>query len=373
MDNWIEVNSKALQNNYKIFQSLSLTSLIAPVLKSNAYGHGLQQCFEALEPLNPEWLCVNYLSEAQSLRDLGFVKRILLVGPLFEEEGLKLAANLNVDVLLFSIEQLRLWCSLPKKPKAHLELETGLNRLGFCKEQLSEVSELVEDKKQIAGVGMHFANVEDVQDDDYANLQFSRFEAYVELLEDQGFEFALKHASASAPFLLFAEARLDMCRLGISLYGLWPSNQTRLSFLAKSNKLPDLQPVLSWKTQIAQIKEVRKGESIGYGCTFKATYNMKIAVLPLGYNEGYSRRMGEDASYVLVRGQRAPVVGRICMNMFMVDVSHVKNVQLNDTVVLLGRDKDETLSAEQLASWSKTIHYELLTRLHGDINRRIIS
>jgi alanine racemase len=183
----------------------------------------------------------------------------------------------------------------------------------------------------------------------------------------------IRHAASSASSLLMKSSHFELVRLGISLYGVWPSQLTKVSYLQLNAKVAALKPVLSWKTEITTLKKVHAGQYIGYGCTFRANREMDIAVLPVGYNEGYPRLAGEGSAYVLIRGERCPIVGRICMNMMMVDVTHTSaNLKLGDEVVLIGRCAEETISASDLGNWSKTIHYEIFTKLHPDIPRIVV-
>ena len=160
-------------------------------------------------------------------------------------------------------------------------------------------------------------------------------------------------------------------RLGISLYGLWPSRETLVSSRERQLRPLDLRPVLSWKPRVAQIKQIPRGAFVGYGCTWRATRDTRLAVLPVGYHEGYDRRLSNQG-HVLVGGHRAPVRGRVCMNMTLVDVSDVPEVALEDEVVLLGAQGDERISAETLAGWCGTIHYEVVSRIHPSLPRVVV-
>jgi alanine racemase len=171
--------------------------------------------------------------------------------------------------------------------------------------------------------------------------------------------------------LLFNRTHLDLARVGISLYGLWPSKETFVSCLERGKPSLDLKPVMTWKTRIAQVKQVPEGEYVGYGCAWRATRTTKIAVLPVGYYEGYDRELS-GLAHVLVRGKRAPVRGRVCMNMCMVDVTDIPGAALEDEVTLLGRKGDERITAEQLAAWRGTIAYEIVSRIHPSLPRVVV-
>jgi alanine racemase len=171
--------------------------------------------------------------------------------------------------------------------------------------------------------------------------------------------------------MLFPRTHFSMLRSGIGIYGLWPSRETYISVKMGGGPIPDLRPVLTWKTRIAQIKVLQEGSFVGYGCTYRTMRRTTMAVLPIGYADGYDRSLGNNA-YVLVRGKRAPVIGRVCMNLTMIDITDIQGVALEDEVTLLGRSGSETISAETMASWAGTINYEIVTRISPLLERRIV-
>ena len=368
---WIELSKKNLQKNFQIFQKISGASEQISVLKSNAYGHGLEVSYEILKSEDPQWLGVNYIWEGQLLRSKGYQKNILAVGPI-QPSCLTQAYQEQVQVFVGDYNILQAWLDCDNKPKIHIKFDTGMSRQGFPPEDAENVGkELLPYKDLVIACCSHFANVEDVLEHDYAEQQLEKFlQAKEELLKTG---LSIKgHISSSASSLILKQSLMDFQRIGISLYGLWPSQATRLSYLQIFSELADLQPVLSWKTIVSTTKTVRKGQFIGYGCTYKAMRDMKIAVLPIGYYEGYPRSATNFASYVLIKGSRCPVVGRICMNMMMIDISHHTSVRARDEVVLIGKSGEESIEASSLAEWSGTIHYELLTRLNEQIPRKVV-
>ena len=369
----IEINEQALINNYRVFKNKAGKSIVLPVLKSNAYGHGLKESYVILKKESPPWIGVNYIAEAQILRDLGFKGRILIVGPAVER-GFAKADELELDLVAGNMDLLKSWANNPGKCRLHVKIETGMSRQGILPEDVDEaLAYFLEKKVTPTGVCTHFANVEDVTDQSYALHQMSGFETAIKKFHAAGFTKVLKHAASSASALIMDSSLFDMARVGVSLYGVWPSKLTKVSYLQLNSQVASLHPVLEWKTEITTLKKVHAGQYIGYGCTFRANREMDIAVLPVGYNEGYSRIAGESPAYVLIRGERCPIVGRICMNMMMVDVTHTsKNLHVGDEVVLIGKSLEETVSAGDLANWSKTIHYEIFTKLHPDIPRVIV-
>jgi alanine racemase len=371
MLSWIDVDGGALRHNFRAFRQLVGEERAVPVLKSNAYGHGLAAAHEALLPEAPAWVAVNYVSEAETLRRLGFDGRILVVGPSVARE-LPAATAARAEPVIGNWEVLHAWAAAGAPVLAHIKFDTGMSRQGFRPEDAGEVVRIVRPHAaRVAGVCTHFANVEDVTDHSYADRQLERFEAAVGVLRSNGLT-CLRHAASSASSLLLDAARFDLCRIGISLYGVWPSPVTRVSYRQLHQDLVDLKPVLSWRTEVTTVKPVRAGDYIGYGCTYRAIRDMRVAVLPVGYYEGYPRIAGEHASYVLIRGCRCPIVGRICMNMMMVDATHVDGVSVGDVATLIGTDGTETLSAHEVAVWAQTIHYELLARLSPELPRRLL-
>lgn len=372
MINWIELNRTSLLDNFRMFSHVVGLDKLALVLKSNAYGHGLSQVFDILKMESPAWIALNYVDEGVELRKLGYTGRILIVGP-FLPEQMTTAFENGLELFLGHSEGLMAWLQSKFKPSVHIEFDTGMSRQGFRPEDAASVAQqLSNDKMLVRGVCMHFSNVEDVTEHDYAKLQMQRFERARGEFISRKFEF-ISHAASSASALILDESRLDLSRVGISLYGFWPSQATKISYKQLHGKLLNLKPVLSWKTKVTSVNLVPQGQYIGYGCTFRASHDMRIAVLPVGYFEGYPRMASGSPAYVLIHGERCPLVGRICMNMMMVDVSHTtRAVQVGDVVTLIGQDGSESISAAELSGWAQTIHYELLSRLHPAIERRIV-
>ena len=371
MRTWINISKSALLNNFDFFTSIRAFNSVIPIIKSNAYGHGLEEVFSILKERNPPWLGVNYVEEAETLRNLKYGGRILVVGPCSFED-ISMAGRIAADVFIGDMPSLNHWMSLQQKPRIHLKFDTGMSRQGFGIDLAEKViNEIGPETPLIEGVCSHFANVEDVLDTDYAQTQLNAFKKVIQQLEASGIK-VKKHIASSASTLIFPESLLDFSRVGISLYGLWPSQATKLSYMRDHKTPAPLQPALSWQTEVALVKPIAAGQFVGYGCTYRAAKPMDIAVLPVGYYEGYPRSCGDKASYVLIRGSRCQVVGRICMNMMMVDVTHLKNCMIGDRVTLIGTDGKDSIPAETAGDWAGTIHYELLTRLSPNIERKIV-
>ena len=372
MHTFCELSKEAFESNYLTLKGFLEPSKLAPVLKSNAYGHGLKESYEALASFCPEIICVNYLFEAKLLRALGFKGGLLVVGPVFPEE-FEEALFLDAEVTIGGEKVWKAWLKSEKKSKVHLKFDTGLSRQGLSVEKAADYAkDLIPFKENLKGISTHFANVEDVTSQSYAERQLLAFEKVDRTFKSLDFSYE-RHVSASAPGLLLEKARFDFCRVGISLYGFWPSSLTRVSFLSQKSKLIELKPVLSWKTKIASVRSIKAGTAVSYGCTFTASSDMKVAVLPIGYYEGYPRAASNRGAYVLCQGKRCQILGRICMNMMVIDVSHLEKPSSGESVTLIGRDGRELIRAEDLAGWADTIQYEIVTRIHPELPRKLLS
>lgn len=374
---WVEIDSGALRHNVDQFRNLiGMERILCGVVKSNAYGHGILEVSNLLLSFGVDWLGVNSLEEGKLLRKNGIKAPVLILGyvPLNQ---LKEVVEYDLRVVVYNLETLRILGEISDRAKKevflHIKLETGTHRQGIYPEKVIEFIDEIKKFRflRLEGISTHFANIEDTTDHSYAEHQLGIFKKCVEILEGNGVKIPIKHTACTAATILFPETYFDMVRVGIGLYGLWPSRETLLSSMINGNPPVELKPVLTWKTRIAQIKDVKKGSFIGYGCTYKTGRDSKIAVLPIGYNEGYDRKLS-NISYVLIKGHRAPVRGRVAMNMIMVDVTDIEDVKLEDEVVLIGSQGKERISPEYLATLCGTINYEIVTRINPLIPRIIV-
>ena len=372
MHSWIELDREALLANFRFFSELLGPQRVVPVLKANAYGHGLKEVYQILSETGfPGGVALNYLSELAQLRAFGFKGRVVIVGPLLSDE-LDLAFSLNAEITLGCPELLQAWTDMKDKPYAYLKFDTGMARQGFPPEDALALAEgLSQWKASLLGLSTHFANVEDVSDTRYPDLQLNRLKEAREVFLKAGFQ-VKTHAASSASSLLISDSHLDFCRVGISMYGLWPSSVTRMSWLTLHGKLAPLRPVLSWRTKVTRVRQLKRDEFVGYGYTFRAPGEMTLAVLSVGYFEGYSRVIGDHQAWVLIKGTRCRILGRICMNMMMVDVSHLSEVNPGDRATLLGQCETEEITADTMASWLGTINYEAVTSINP-LLRRIVT
>lgn len=368
---WVEISKSALIHNLQEYRKLVGSNVVlAPAIKANAYGHGLVECGIILAEHGANYLCVNALYEAEALRKAGIQIPILIIGytPLSDLEDI---VRLKAETIVYNLETLHGLAKLDRPVGIHLKIETGNHRQGIEIEHLPEFVALLKrhPKLELKGVSTHFANLEDRLNQHYSRFQLKKFEEAIHALERQGMAPHYRHCAATAGIVAFPEAHFNFVRLGIGSYGLWPSHKTLVA-AERLNLRMELQHALTWKTIIAQVKEVKKGAFIGYGCTHEMKQDGKIAVLPIGYYDGFVRALG-NKGFVLIRGQRAPVIGRVCMNMIMVDVSRIPHAKLEDEVVLIGAQGKERITAEEVGELSGTIHYEVTTRINERIPRII--
>jgi alanine racemase len=241
-------------------------------------------------------------------------------------------------------------------------VETGVNRQGVVAGEMNAVLEVLAGCPRLilAGLSSHFADVEDTTDHGFALQQMERFQGFFDVVDAAGYPDVARHMSCSASVLLWDRSQRDVARVGISAYGIWPSRETLVALKERGRQEVVLRPAMTWKVGISQVRDVPAGESVGYGRTWQAPADSRIAVLPVGYSDGWLRGFSGRA-YVLVRGRRAPVVGRICMNLCMVDVTHIPEAVAGDTAVLLGSQGQETITPAHLAEHLGTIPYEILT------------
>lgn len=367
---WCEIDTAALSANVAAFKAmLPSGSLLAVAVKANAYGHGLQLAAEAFVAGGADWLCVHSVEEAVALRGAGLTADLYILGPVFEDQLVE-AVGTGARLVVYNTATIDALHRLGLSARLHLKVETGNNRQGVDLDEALALADRIAACPGLVleGVSSHFANIEDTTDHRYARQQIARFDTIVAALDARGHRPALRHLSNTAATLLWPDGALDMVRVGIGAYGMWPSKETYIAAKLTGRAGLDLRPALTWKTRIAQIKSVPEGSSVGYGCSYTTTRTTRLAVLPVGYFDGYDRGLS-NLAHVLLGGRRAPVRGRVCMNLVMVDVTDIPGAGVGDEVVLLGRQGQMLISAEQLAGWAGTINYEITTRIGGHVPR----
>lgn len=374
---WIEISAPAIRHNIALFRDLlAPTTAMLAVVKANAYGHGLVEVARICQDQGVNMLGVHHAEEVRQIRGAGVTVPILAMGALTSRQISEVVDD-SVHVLLSSREVLEALSAhaarIGRPLPVHIKVETGTHRQGVPPEEAGELAgEARRRRLAVVGVATHFANIEDTTDHSFAMLQLERFQDAVARVREAAPELRHVHAACSAAALLFRETDFTLARVGISLYGHWPSRETYLSWLlAHGRNGVKLAPSLTWRARIGQLKKVPAGIPIGYGLTFRPTRETLLAVLPVGYAEGYPRALSNRAR-VLVRGKPAPIAGRICMNITMVDVTDIPDVREGDVATLIGSDGAEHVSAEYLAELAGTINYEILARLSPMLPRLVV-
>ena len=355
MKTFAQVDLSALHSNYEAYrQILSDKTQIIAVVKADAYGHGVIKVCQTLLEQGASMLAVAEVSEGAYLREHNIKIPILVMGGMLPGEMGEIVEN-NLIPTVFSTSQIKeleaAAILFDKEAKFHLKVETGMNRLGVRPgEELEEVLDTIEACRNIrfSGVYSHFANVDEI-DKTYAKQQYRIFTQAIRQIRKRGFSPKM-HVANSAAAASCDFARLDYVRIGVGLYGLQP----------EAKKDMDLTPVMAWKTKVVHVKEIKAGETVSYGRRFTATKPTMIATIPVGYADGYRRALSNKGK-ILIKGQFAPVVGSVCMDHFMADVTDIAGVEQGDEVVLLGMQGDRAITAQDMADWLDTIHYEIVT------------
>jgi alanine racemase len=369
----LTISLPALCHNATLLRELVGARRTAFVVKGNAYGHGLVPVARAVEALAAR-LCVYTLEEALLLRDGGITAPILVLGPI-GPDSLADALAAKLELALWSAgEFVRRVCTAARNRQraaaVHVKVNTDLNRLGFEPHELIDALEdlLRMPEIEIAGIFSHLASAEEL-DSPYTMHQLASFERALTqskaLLGARSCD-PVRHIAASAAAMLWPQTRLDMARFGIALYGLWPSAATRD---ALGPQAPDLQPVLSYRSQIVVTRTIARGASVGYGRSFHATRDMRVGVLPVGYADGVPRALSNRGAFI-VDGASCPIVGRVAMNMTEIDLTGAPNAGVGSSVTLIGRDGDAVVGADDWATWCDTINYEIVARLPRELPRQ---
>ncbi|MDO8493125.1 MAG: alanine racemase [bacterium] len=363
---WVEIDSKAVKHNIAVFRSvISKKTKLMAIVKSNAYGHGLWD-FAKLANKNVDWFGVDSITEGLTLRKHGIKKPILVLGYTLPEMFADAVKN-DISITISSADGMNVVLTYKLPVKIHLKIDTGMHRQGFNISELKKACKILQNTKMVVeGMYTHFASAKNPSFPKETNEQLGLFNEAIKVVEDAGFK-PIKHASATGGTLLFPQAHYDLVRVGIGLYGMWPSKDT---MRAMENKI-ELKPVLSWKTVIGEVKILPEGGGVGYDATEKLSPRSKIAICPIGYWHGYVRAFSSIGN-ILVRGERAKIIGRISMDMIVIDITKIKGVKAGDEVVIIGKQAKNKISADELADISGTINYEVVTRINPLIKRIIV-
>lgn len=359
----VEVNLDTIVQNYAAIREHVGGAEVMAVVKANAYGHGLVEVARYLAEHGATCFGVALLEEAISLRRGGVTKPILVFGgvatrqiPQFITHDLMMTAS-SVDKLR-KIDEAA--AAARTMVKVHLKIDTGMERIGVHWYSADALLEASLDFKhvKVAGIYSHFAN-SDAEDLTSARLQLERFLETLAFYEKHGLQAPTRHIANSGGILQLPESHLDMVRPGIMLYGVYPSVEAR--------RTVTVEAALSWKSQVVFFKVVQPGHAVSYGSTWQSDHPVRVVTVPVGYGDGYFRAISNKGQ-VIIRGQRHPIVGRVCMDQFMVNLEW-GTAYNGDLVTIIGRDGDEEITAQEVAEWAGTIPYEVLTNLHARVPR----
>lgn len=350
---YLEIDLSAYENNIRYFQRMLGQSNIMAVVKSDGYGHGAIKIAKTAINCGVDKLAVAFLEEGIELREAGINVPILVMN-YFTPEYVNLAAENNLTITVFSKEHLNALLSNIEDNhilKIHVNVDTGIRRVGQTPEKAMDLIKFLQiySNVQLEGIYTHFA-VADEKNPDFSLKQVKLFEELLSDIKKQGINIKEKHISNSAGALRFNQPWCDYVRLGIASYGMQPS---------KFFKIEELKPVLSWYSAVSYVKNIKPGDSISYGRTYVAKKERTVATIPVGYGDGYNRNLSNKGN-VLINGQRCPILGRVCMDQFVVDVSHLsEKPKPGDKVVLIGKHGRNKITAEEIASLLDTINYEV--------------
>jgi len=359
----VEVDLNAIKANYKKVKKQVGNCKIMPILKANAYGHGLLRIAQLFEDLKADYLGVAVVEEGILLREKGINIPILVLGgvwgnqvPLFLKHNLTITAS-SIDKL----NQIDDTAGVMKvKAKVHLKIDTGMERIGVHYYNAENFLDAAYKCKNIdvEGIYSHFAN-SDASDITYAKLQLERFKEVLSFFEKRSIETPLRHISNSGAILQLPEANFDMVRPGIMLFGVYPTKEV--------NKTVEINPALTWKSLVVYFKVIKPNHPVGYDSTFTTDHNIRAVTIPVGYGDGYLRRMSHKAE-VLIKKKRYPVIGTISMDQIIVNLEQ-GSAYNGDEVILLGRDGKNSITCEELADWAGTNPYEILTNINTRVPR----
>ena len=365
---WVEIDLDKIEHNYRLIRKLIGNKKMISVVKADAYGHGVEFVANKLDSIGSDMFAVSNMEEAQQLWRGDIEKPTLILGYTPPEYAEKLA-ELKIRQAVFSADYAKALSDAAvkcgKQVYIHIKLDTGMHRIGFDSYTDEGVAEAIAACRLPGlipeGVFTHFAAADRDGDSDgsYTRAQYDRFVTAIDKIEQSGIKFEIKHCCNSAAIFTHSEMHLDGARPGIIMYGLMPSDML---------ENPGFEPVMSFKSVISMIKRLPAGMDISYGRTFTTPRDMTVATVTVGYADGYQRKLAEDG-YVLLHGKRAKIIGRICMDQMMIDVTDIPQAAVGDTVTLFGRDGDEEITVDSIAARLGTINYELVCIIGKRVTR----
>jgi alanine racemase len=384
----ITLSKSAVRQNVRfVKKKLADNVLLSAVLKGNAYGHGIKEMVPLFESANVKHLSVFSTHEAAQVFQVKKESTDIMIMGWMEDEETEWAIGNGIEFYVFEMGRLHAAIQfakkLNKKAKIHVEVETGMNRTGFEEEHLDEVMELMkenEDFISFEGLCTHYAGAESITNYLRVVDQIKKYKKICDLFEENNLIPKRKHTACSAAAISYPETQMDMVRIGILLYGFWPSQETFIAYQRSNGHGQDgldrkvkhpLKRVISWRSKIMSVKEVPVGEFVGYGTSYQATKKMKIATVPVGYAYGFARSLSNQGR-VIVNGKRVAVISTVNMNLMIINVTECKNVGKGDEVILIGSNGKVNVTVASFGELSNQLNYELLSRLPMDTPRKAV-
>lgn len=373
----IELSKSALKHNIEFLRSiLDNSTILTSVVKSNAYGHGIEDIVPIMDVCGVDSFAVFSADEAMRVKKSLMKSKTIIIMGYIPEASIEWVIDNGIECYISDSERAKSLAlaakKLNKKAVVHIDLETGMNRTGLNILDLQKTLLILKENRElfhIRGICTHLAGAESIANYVRIQNQFKLYKELVDYLKKEGIKPDILHAACSAATITYPETRLDMVRIGIMQYGFWSSSETFIHYIHdKTYKRDPLKRVLRWKSTVMDVKQVKQGEFVGYGNFYQAHHDMRIAIIPVGYYNGYSRSLSNQGK-VLIHNQRVSVIGMVNMNMIIGDVSKLKNINIGDEVVIIGKQGKNQLSVASFSELSNQVNYELLTRLPQDINR----
>ena len=376
----LELSKSALQQNLRFIQrSLPSTCSLSSVVKGNAYGHGIDLFIPLAEECGVRHFSTFSADEAYEVKRVAKPDSSLMIMGDVEGDALEWAIMNDISFFVFEMDRLRSALDIAQKfdmqARVHLEVETGMNRNGLIEEEFNQVLQLVRENDQavqVEGICSHLAGAESISNHYRIEQQLERFADVRKRFQSASIQPNAYHLACSAAMMRYASSCYDLARIGIMQYGFFPSREIQIEYTTRHpNDRNPLQRVLSWKSRVMSVREVNRGEFVGYGTSFQAIEGLKVATVPVGYSHGYSRSLS-NLGRVLIRGQRAAVIGVVNMNLVSVDVTHIEGIEKGDEVVLIGNQGEQEITVSSFSDASDQVNYELLTRLPAGMPRMVV-
>lgn len=373
----IELDSALFKSNLKFIRTRLKDGVeLSAVIKGNAYGHGIEQFVPLAESEGIKHFSVYGIEEALAFHQVASASSELMIMGYIAHENLAWIIANEYSFFIYDLFQLREAIEVAREcgtaARVHIEVETGMNRTGIeesCFDELIDILRSESAHLHLSGCCTHLAGSETISNYYRIKHQIIRFKKYIKRFDASGISFDKRHIACSAAVMRYPHTQFDMVRVGILLYGFWPNRETLINYMTKNSILTDpLTSILSWKSKVMTIKRVAAGEYVGYGTSFLANRETKVAIVPVGYAYGYARSLSNHG-HLLIHGKRVIVIGTVNMNMLAIDVTEIDNVKHDDEVVVIGFQGENRITVASFGEASSQLNYELLARLPHNIPR----